>query len=68
MKAFGKYCFIILAGCAIGLVIGLVDNEFLDARGRFIPQRLYLKAEYLASVTGRNWPGLDKTACSTHSR
>jgi FkbM family methyltransferase len=61
MKAFGKYCFIILAGCAIGLVIGLVDEESLDARGAFIPQRLYLKAASIwHRVTGRNWPGLDK--------
>jgi len=52
MKAFGKYCFIILAGCAIGLVM-----TNLDARGRFIPQRLYLNAASIwHRVTGRNWP------------
>ena len=58
MKAFGKYCFIILAGCALGLVM-----TNLDARGRFDPQRLFLRSAILwHRATGRDWPGLNKTS------
>jgi FkbM family methyltransferase len=40
VKSFGKYLFIIVAGCAIGLTVG----AGLDARPRFIPQRLLVRA------------------------
>ena len=58
MRALAKYCFIILAGCAIGSVI-----TSLDARGRFIPQRLFLRAVSLwDQVTGRPPVGREQTS------
>ena len=58
MKRFGKYFFIILAGCAIGLEI-----MSLDARGRFIPQRLLLQSVFLwEKTTGQVPTTLEKTA------
>ena len=58
MKTFWKYFFIILAGCAIGLVI-----MSLDSRGRIIPQRLLLESEILwQKAMGRGGTALGKTA------
>jgi FkbM family methyltransferase len=62
MKAFGKYCFIILAGGAVGWVLMMVLTS-LDARGRFILPRFYLRAaSSWHGATGRDWPYLDKMA------
>src|ERR1019366_5324298 len=62
MKAFRKYFFLILAGCTIGLLVTMVTAS-LDAGGRFIPQRLYLRAAALLHrATGGDWPSLEKTS------
>ncbi len=60
MRAFWKYCFIILVGCAAGWVLMMVLTS-LDARGRFISPRFYLRAaRSWHGATGRDWPDLDK--------
>jgi FkbM family methyltransferase len=56
MKTFGKYLFIIAAGCAIGSVAA-----GLDAGGRFIPQRSIARAVNLfEKVSRRHWPVFEK--------
>ncbi len=57
MKTFAKYFVIVLAGCAIGAV-----TSNLDARGRFIPQRLFLRVVISwDQATGQSLPSLEKT-------
>lgn len=58
MRVLGKYCLIVLAGLAIGSVV-----TSLDAGGRFIPQRLFLRAVSLwDQVTGRPPVGRGETS------
>jgi FkbM family methyltransferase len=65
MQAFWKYCLILPAGCAIGLTAMLAATS-LDAGGRFIPQRFYLRAASVwKRATGRDWlrnPGVLRPA------
>ncbi|HEV2199941.1 MAG TPA: FkbM family methyltransferase [Bryobacteraceae bacterium] len=56
MKTFGKYLFIVLAGCAIGSVA-----MGLDAGYRFVPQRFIWRALGVRErATGQVWPVLEK--------
>jgi FkbM family methyltransferase len=57
MRIFGKYFVIVLAGCVLAAVA-----TSLDARGRFIPQRLFLRAMGVwDKATGQTLPSLEKT-------
>ena len=56
MKTLGKYLVIVLAGCAMGALA-----SSFDAGGRFIPQRLFLRAVgYWDRATGQALPSLEK--------